>query len=337
MRKDKLIPQMRVSEQEIESIRVEITDKIGKRPHPKTAYLIAFISRILEEHKQYGKLTVRQVYYQLVTRAVIENSKSSYQSYVHHLTTGRKAGVIPWDAFEDRARTFHKEPLPKYNILEEDPEEAMKSWFTYALNPGVSKEYDLSKWEGQSYFVELWVEKDALAGFLSPLCQSLGVGLVVSRGYTSYTFKQEAKKRFNEILENGRDSVLLYLGDLDPSGYDIYRCLEEEIDVASVDRIGLHVQDVNQFSLAPNPIKERDPRSKKFKERFLELGDNVYELDALPPGELIDRARRSILKYFDFDIEEENQKQIRHWRANFTDYQDKVRSILNSSGLDLDN
>jgi hypothetical protein len=66
--------------------------------------------------------------------------------------------------------------------------------------------------------VELWVEKDALAGFLSPLCQSLGIPLIVSRGYTSYTFKQEAIKRFSEVVEDGREPVLLYLGDLDPSG-----------------------------------------------------------------------------------------------------------------------
>ncbi len=70
----------------------------------------------------------------------------------------------------------------------------------------MSEEYDLSKWEGQPYFIELWVEKDALAGFLSPLCQSLGVGLVVSRGYTSYTFKQEAIRRFNKILEEWQRS-----------------------------------------------------------------------------------------------------------------------------------
>ncbi len=80
--------------------------------------------------------------------------------------------------------------------------------------------------------------------------------------------------------------MLLYLGDLDPSGYDIYRCLETEIDVATVERIGLHQEDVSQFSLVPNPIKDSDTRSKGFKRRYPELGDTVYELDALPPGEL---------------------------------------------------
>ncbi|MEI9477387.1 MAG: hypothetical protein WCO26_12515, partial [Deltaproteobacteria bacterium] len=288
-------------------------------------------------HEQFGKLTVRQVYCQLVSRNVIENSKATYQSYVHHLTTGRKAGVIPWDVFEDRARMFYREPSPKYDIsYKSDPRKELREWFSYALDSWVSQEYDLPKWEGQSYYVELWVEKDALAGFLSPLCNELGVGLVVSRGYTSYTFKQEAIQRFNKVQDKGRDPVLFYLGDLDPSGYDIYRCLEDEIDIAEVKRIGLHPDDVSQYGLVPNPIKDKDTRSNGFKKRYPELGNNVYELDALPPGELMDRARRSILSYFDDSIHEQNQRRVRQWRANFTDYQEDITTLLREKSIDLD-
>ena len=337
---DKVVSFIRVTEQEIEAIRMTIAEKIGKKPHPATAHLIAVVNRILEEHKQYGKLTIRQVYYQLVSRAVIKNSKRSYQAYVNHCTTGRKGGVIPWDAFEDRARMFYKEPLPRYDILQEsDPQDALKVWFRYALNPKVSEEYGLSRWKDQPHYVELWVEKDALAGFLSPLCKEFGVGLVVSRGYTSYTFKQEAIQRFKE-RDAEQYPILLYLGDLDPSGYDIYRCLKEEIhdeiDDAIVERIGLNVKDVTQYSLVPNLIKEGDTRTKGFKGTFPELGSNVYELDALPPAVLMDRARKNILKYFDEDIHEENEKKASHWRANFTDYQEEIKRLLGSSGIDLE-
>jgi hypothetical protein len=246
--------------------------------------------------------------------------------------------VIPWDAFEDRARFFHKASKPTHDILTEDsPEEALVNWFRYALDPGVAKEYGVCKWLGQPYSVELWVEKDALAGFLSPLCKNLGVGLIVSRGYTSITFKQEARRRFKRVLdEENRQPVLLYLGDLDPSGYDIFRCLEEELgDIARVSRIGLLPEDVQQFALVSNPIKDSDPRSRGFSNQFADLGGNCYELDALPPGELRDRAKRSILQHFDPDIEADNQKRVRHWRTNFCDHQEKVREILAEAGLGL--
>jgi hypothetical protein len=343
---DKLIPLLTPTKKETEAIRMMIWDKIGIKPHPKTAYLIAAITWILGEHKQYGKLTVRQVYYQLVSRAVIENSKKSYQNYVHHLTTGRKGGAIPWDAFEDRARMFYKEPLPTsmYDIRKRSGEDALKNWFRYILDPDISEYHKLPKWQNQPYFVELWVEKDALAGFLSPLCYDLGVGLVVSRGYTSYTFKQEAIQRFNQLSELEREPVLLYLGDLDPSGYDIFRCLRDEIQNAQVERIGLDLQDISQFGLKPNPKREKeegkreDPRIPKFRRLFPELKkDEYYELDALPPGELVDRARRNILKYFDIDINEENEKRMQHWRANFTDIQEKYRKKLKKIGINLEN
>jgi hypothetical protein len=175
------------------------------------------------------------------------------------------------------------------------------------------------------------------------------VGLVVSRGYTSYTFKQEAINRFNEISNGSkfrRDPVLLYLGDLDPSGYDIYRCLKDEIKNADVVRLGLNVEDINRYGLVPNkkpdrndddPIKRDDTRKKGFQKMFPELGDDVYELDALPPGELVDRARRSILKYFNADMDEENKRHVRQWRANFTDYQVKIRKTLKKAGINLEN
>jgi hypothetical protein len=334
---NEIISLLSVTEEEIETVRYVIKERMDTKVHHKTASLIAVISRILEENKQYGRVTVRQVYYQLVSRNVIKNSQESYQMYDRHLTTARKAGVIPWDVFEDRARMFYREPAPQYDIMNEpDPEHALGGWFRYALHPKVSVEYDMAKWEGQPYFVELWVEKDALAGFLSPLCNDLGVGLVVSRGYTSYTFKQEANKRFQEISEDGKDPVLLYLGDLDPSGYDIYRCLEDEID-GTIKRIGLHPEDVSQFGLIPNLIKGDDTRIKGFKKRYPELGNNVYELDALPPGELRDRARRNILKYFDQSIADENGKRVRHWRANFTDYQTRIKELLEKTGIALEN
>jgi hypothetical protein len=334
---NQLIHLLLPTDNEVEIIRSEIQRVINKKPHFQSAYLIAVIRRILDDHRQYGKLTIRQVYYQLVSKGIIENSKHSYQNYGHHCTTGRKAGAIPWEAFEDRARTFHKEPLPQYDINNEgDPQEALKTWFTYALNPKVSKEYDIPTWEDQPFFVEVWIEKDALAGFLSPLCKDLGVGLVVSRGYTSYTFKQEAIQRFKRIVEQDREPVLLYLGDLDPSGFDIYRCLETEIEDAQVERIGLHPDDVNQFGLVPNPIKDDDTRAPGFRERYPELGSNVYELDALPPGQLIDRVRRNVLRFFDTDIHEDNQREVRHWRANFTDQQNKIRTFLKDAGFDLD-
>ncbi len=195
----------------------------------------------------------------------------------------------------------------------------------------------MAKWKDQPHYVELGVEKDALVGFLSPLCEELGVGLAVSRGYTSYIFKQEAVMRFKKKIREDREPVLLYLGDLDPSEYDIFRCLKDAIDLALVERLGLHSEDVGRFGLMPNPIKDKDRRIMGFKKLYPELGNAIYELGALPPGELAARAREGILKYFKEEVLKENQITVRHWRANFTDYQERIRRYLKDSGLELEN
>jgi hypothetical protein len=322
---------------EILAIQESVKEKLNLKVHLKSAGLLATALMLLREYQQYGKLTVRQLYYLLVTRGAMENSKASYQRYVNHLTTGRRSGVIPWDAFEDRSRMFYQEPSPRYDInREDDPKEALTSWFQYALRHRLSEEYDLRLWEGQPCYLEVWVEKDALAGFLSPLCENLGVGVVVSRGYTSFTFKQEARERFLKASKEGRRAILLYLGDLDPSGYDIYRCLREELKFMSVERLGLNEEDVQEYGLIPCKIKEKDTRANGFRKMFPHLEDNVYELDALPPGELISRSKDAILKYFDKAIADENKRLVRHWRAGFTDHQDKIKDLLKGSGIEIE-
>jgi hypothetical protein len=325
------------SDREVAEIQDSIQRELGLKVHWGTANLLAQASMLLEEYEEYGKLTVRQLYYLLVSRGAIKNSNGSYQRFGHHLTTGRNAGVIPWDAFEDRARMFHREPYPRYDLAdEEEPEEALRSWFEYALDPRVSKEYEFRKWEGQAYYVELWVEKDALAGFLAPIAKELGVVLVVSKGFTSLTFRREASRRFEEAANEGKKAVLLYLGDLDPSGVDIYRVLKNEMaDVAIVLRLGLNVEDIAEFGLIPCTIKEDDTRTKGYRKMFPQLGDKVFELDALPPGELKSRATRGIMKFFNTDVAEEKNKEARHWRARFTDHQDRIRELLKESGMDL--
>ena len=57
---------------------------------------------LIDEFKQW--LTVRQVYYQLVSRQVIENNRSQYQAVSNALVGARKTGEIPWDWIEDRLR-----------------------------------------------------------------------------------------------------------------------------------------------------------------------------------------------------------------------------------------
>jgi hypothetical protein len=73
--------------------------------HAKTAGLIDETAWVLAAHHP---MTVSQVYYQLVSRQVIENNRSQYQAVSKALVRARQDGIIPWKWIEDRLRRPRK-------------------------------------------------------------------------------------------------------------------------------------------------------------------------------------------------------------------------------------
>lgn len=68
----------------------------------KSRMLASQAKEILSEYKT--AMTLRQIYYQLVARGIIENSSEKYGKLSRVLKLGRKDGTIGWDQIEDRLR-----------------------------------------------------------------------------------------------------------------------------------------------------------------------------------------------------------------------------------------
>jgi hypothetical protein len=64
----------------------------------KTLKLIAAVRAVLDSHRP---MTLRQVYYQLVARHVIDNHRNEYQRLSQALVKARQEGHIPWAWIED--------------------------------------------------------------------------------------------------------------------------------------------------------------------------------------------------------------------------------------------
>lgn len=299
------------------------------RKMPERALIVAIARKILDSLGT--RVTVRQLYYQLVSHNIISNNRNAYTNMGKILVIARDAGVMPWDAFEDRSRFFmeskpHVEELDPDNP--ENPAEIFKDRLMMEFYDGVAKLYGFSKWINQPHYVEVWVEKDALSSFVNEVCGPWEVPVVVSRGYVSVTFREQAKLRF--AAADG-DGVILYFGDFDSSGMDITRNIEEGMaGYAEVKRVALTSNDITQYSLPPNPIKDTDPRAAKFRAMF---GEGSYELDALHPSVLKDRVRTVIESHWDWDLGERMAQKERHWRANYTDLQNEMRTLLEKSDL----
>lgn len=310
-----------------------------------TEDLVGHCNAVIKAFQARGhKLTLRQLYYQLVTKNLIENTPQSYKRLGKAVSTGRLTGEIDWDAIEDRVRVPKKHP--EWGNLHSLVESAIYS-------------YRLPRLKGQPTYVELWVEKDALAGVLEPITRRFHVVLMVNRGYSSQSAMYEAACRidracrrieynFTDHGEVIRPAVVLYLGDFDPSGEDMVRDIQDRLtmflagyvpdpaeyeskdefeladrespgmnsDLSDDDpvdlqviKIGITKPQIKQYNPPPNPAKRTDSRSKAF---IAEHGASSWEVDALPPEVLEQIVTYEIESRLDMDmmneiIERENE------------------------------
>lgn len=273
-------------------------------------------------HDLYGPITLRQLYYQLVSDGTIMNSANSYKNFIDHLTKAREKGIIDSDLFEDRSRN---EIIPEPESHKEDVNQYVEK-----IIKGSLRIPEIDIWTGQPYYVELWIEKDALVTLFQKVTEKKQVVLFASRGYTSHTKMNEALKRFKAKIEEGKKGVLLYFGDLDPSGLDIYSNIRNKFEKVKdfyieIERIALRPEETE--GLIPMPLKKSDTRSKKFREFMMEYGlKGSFELDALNPEILMNLARRAIEKYYDkslLPVEEINE-----WKEKFDDIRTQILKKL---------
>lgn len=232
------------------------------------------------------KLTLRQLYYQFVSRDLLANTVQNYKRLGGIISDARLAGLIDWDSIEDRTREL------KNTSYWNSPA---------AILSACAQQYRADKWADQEYRVELWIEKEALAGVFERIAKELGIPYFCCRGYTSQSEMWEAAQRLRRHDRNGQKPVILHFGDHDPSGIDMTRDIRERLalfrcDTLELDRLALNMDQVEQYTPPPNPAKETDSRFAAYIERF---GSESWELDALEPQVLAELARARVMEIVD--------------------------------------
>lgn len=229
--------------------------------HAKTLNMLEVAREVLAENHP---MTVRQVYYQLVSRQVIENNRGKYQAVSNMLVDARKEGTIPWEWIEDRLR--RPRAVAMWDDLADFAETARRA-------------YRRDVWATQPGYVEVWLEKDALSGIFEDVLAGYGVTLNVGRGYDGWDSIHNAATRFGD----GDGMTVLYFGDFDPSGEDMVRSLRERLAFfeacPEIVKCALTLDDVRRYNLPPDFTKTTDTRRAAFVAKW---GDVSVELDALP-------------------------------------------------------
>lgn len=218
---------------------------------------------ILEVLAEQHPATCRGLYYALVSRGVIDKTEVEYKSTVIRVTGEmRRAGELPYDWLADNTRWMRK-PHTWSSM-----EQALRL---------TAQTYRRSVWDAQGEYVEIWLEKDALAGVIYDVTDEWDVPLMVTRGYASLTFLFSAAQTIKAVA---KPTTIYYLGDHDPSGVDIPRKVESDLRrlapraELSFARLAVNPEQITTLNLPTRPTKKSDSRSRSF------IGDSV-EVDAI--------------------------------------------------------
>ncbi len=276
-----------------------------------TLAIVAQANTVIADYQRQGfKLTLRQLYYQFVAKDLLPDSwideeynakhglpadtKNTMKNYKHLgdiINDGRLAGLIDWTAIEDRTRNL----------------QTHASWDSpHSIIRACADQYTVDLWGEQGNHVEVWIEKEALSGVIEGVCTELQVPYFACKGYTSQSEMWEAAQRLKRHEKAGRDTVVIHLGDHDPSGLDMTRDIQERLELfgstAIIDRIALTWEQIEQYNPPPNPAKTTDARYAKYQEQY---GDDSWELDALEPQVMANLIRDAVRARIDQDYWDE--------------------------------
>lgn len=245
------------------------------------------------------KPTLRTLFYYLYSKKLISNTRSAYKGLSRVLVKARKDCRYPWDFLEDRSRTsigFLDDEIyqeDEMELFKEDLEDKLENidleslidnYFDYT-EPG----FIVGKWSKQSIVVEIWIEKEALATTIRNWIWDKDVPIMINKGYSSWTFIYNNVQSLKDKLDRHDRVHIYYLGDLDYSGMDIQRFLEESLeyfgldkDIVQLERLALTPEQVEKFKLPPRPEDSetiqklnRDSRKNNYDLKY------IVELDSL--------------------------------------------------------
>jgi hypothetical protein len=243
---------------------------------------------IVEEYAERGyEMTLRQLHYQMVARghtadwSTGHNTLRTYKRIGTLVDKARMCGLLDWGHIVDRTRGVS----------------GPTHWDSPAqIIAASSYSYKIDKWQGQDTRVEVWVEKEALAGVISRATVARDVDYLACKGYLSQSAMWRSARRLGHLLDAGQDVVVLHLGDHDPSGIDMTRdngdrlrlMIRHDFGYSAASRlefrrIALTRAQVDQYQPPENPAKFTDSRAEGYVAAH---GYSSWELDALPPDAL---------------------------------------------------
>jgi hypothetical protein len=250
-------------------------------------------------------LTLRQLYYALVSTGAIPKVEASYSRLKTVMRDLREDGTVPWDWLVDHTRSVF---APRtFDSIE-------------GLLADSAKLYRRDLMRSQDVAIQLWAESDSIGSVIAQTADRYCIPTFIGRGYSARGYLWDAAKDAVQAYEAGKDVHILHVGDHDPSGEDIYRDVEETLAVYALaiihktsakvirssvidpvnmtywlvcERLALTAEQVEEYELPARPPKAGDVRTTKF------TGIGAVEVEVLPVAALLAIVEEAILDRID--------------------------------------
>ena len=216
---------------------------------------VLLVWRILKTVKGYSHLTVRQLFYILISRfpKSYPATKAFYKRLDRYLAKIRRVSPGVHKKFIDSTRQFIAPPIPYPQI-------------------------------------EIWVEKDSIRNFIGKLAAKYHLSIQVLRGFASLSMYRKALER----ARKRRVNLVLYIGDFDPSGILIEKVAKEEMDHElgiRFARLALTMPQISRFKPPSRPVNRKDSRVKEYTAKY---GNRCWEVEAIRPRTLLKLIERGL-------------------------------------------
>jgi hypothetical protein len=252
------------------------------RLRPKTLALWTAIIETL--HRQRPPMTVRGLFYALEILGLVPKSESGYRQVAYQVLRMRRLGILPYHCIADGTRWVCKPRT--YTGLR-------------ACLETTKRAYRRALWDDQPAYVEIWVEKDAIAGVLYDTTDTWDVPLYVCRGFPSETFLFDAAETIRSQQSIGKSTFIYYIGDLDPSGWAISQTIERRLREFGAEftfqRLAVTPDQVEEWQLPTRPPRPKDSRAKNWRWPCVEV-------DAVPASLLRSLCEKAITSHINADI-----------------------------------
>jgi hypothetical protein len=276
------------------------------RPQKKTARLMFQVKEILAEYSLHLPMTARQIFYRMVAVYGYPKTESAAKALGEYLTRARRAGMIPFEDIRDDGIAV----MAHAHYADEN------AFYEHIHREGNA--YKRDKLARQKLNIRVYCEAAGMLPQLEKVCEPYSIPVYSCSGFDSVSAKYQLKEFcWRQYTYHGRKTVILHLGDYDPSGEsifndglveDIYAFLERDVphkepqEVVTFERVALKPEHIERFRLPTAPPKNTDSRTKNWQ------GNETCQLEALPPDVLAALLDATIKTHLNLAVYEQDKK-----------------------------